>query len=180
VSATSPNDDPDQSGAAAEAWFPALPSPIDPEKMLILAGISVAVHKGRKGGAATGNGISEDGADSAMQAPDLGGRQVRRTSQWVKSRAEERLVDINVAQPGDEALIEQGVLERSGAGTEPAFEVLHRETAAERLGAHLCSESGWRARKRMDDPPEFALISKSQFESVLEDNREMLEADRRI
>src|SRR5207253_2407247 len=77
----------------------------------------------------------QDLLDGAVERGDVVGREAVGSLEGVEAGEEEAFIDIDVAQAGDEGLIEQGGLDRPFGGGETLEEV--GGTEGERLGAEV-------------------------------------------
>src|SRR5205823_4823536 len=80
-------------------------------------------------------GAAERLLDGAGEPAVLVGRELVGTGQRMNAGGEKGFVDVNVSQAGDEALIEQGVLDGAGRLGETLAEL--RGTEFEGLGTHV-------------------------------------------
>ena len=120
----SPGDDDALDGALTRGARLAFPR-IDPMKVLEFAGVAVGIHVVAEGTAAAADGAAEDLFHAAREPADAIERQVAAAGERVNARREERFVDVNVAEAGDEVLVEQCGLDRA-AGLRQAAKELGR------------------------------------------------------
>ena len=109
---------------------------VDLELVLVAARLPLGgAVEGVEGGALALDGLRQDPANLGVQARGVRGPQAVRAPQGVQARAKEGLVDVDVAQAGQEALVEQERLEGPAAGLQGAPEPLGAEALAQGLGA---------------------------------------------
>ena len=99
-------------------------------------------------GAAPGDGLGEHGPDLPVEARLVRRPQRRDGAQRVEPRPPERLVGVDVADPGDEPLVQQERLEAPTASAQPGAEGPHRERVLEGLGPDAVEEPRARPRRR--------------------------------
>lgn len=80
---------------------------VDVEVLLMVAGFARAVAVVAEGRAAVGDAIAQDLPDGFCQAPALCCAQAARSAARVDPCEEQGFVGVDVAEPGDAALIEQ-------------------------------------------------------------------------
>src|SRR5690349_13452787 len=112
--AAAADDDPRDLVAAAWATAAARLA-IDVQKALVFAGRARGVAVRGKTRAAVDDAGAEHSADGAVEAADFRFVQAVSGAFGVKARQEQRFIDINVAEAGDEALIEQDAFQLAGA-----------------------------------------------------------------
>ena len=92
-------------------------------------------------------------ADRAVQALDVGPAYPRRRQLRMDLRRPQRLVGVDVAEPGDDALVEQDGLDRRLAPAQRRVQELGRERVRERLGAEPEREERGDAPRRRAAAP---------------------------
>src|SRR5687767_6130250 len=109
-------------GAAATTGLPLLP--VHRERALEVAALAVDVDVERvERRAALGQRLDHHRADVPEQVVDLAGSQVPGVARVVQRGAPEGLVGVDVADTGDERLVEQGPLDARLAAAQPDAEV---------------------------------------------------------
>src|SRR4051794_38503045 len=112
---------------------------VDPETVLEIAERAVGLGVVAQRRAAGLDGLGENGADLACEAMRLLARLAARRRDRarrglrVKPRPEQRLADIDVSEPGDQALVEERRLERRPLAAKQPGDRLARQLVAERL-----------------------------------------------
>lgn len=103
------------------------------------------------------NPRAQDGADRLVQPADLGFVQSVGDRQRMQPRPVQRLIRVDIAQPGNQGLIEQKRLETPPPSSEDARERPNRECVVQRLGP----QAGLHPRRvaRVNDPPELARVA---------------------
>ena len=104
----------------------------------------------------------------SVEAADLRLEQPAGRAQRVDARPPERLVGVDVSEPGDRALIEHGSLDGRAPAAEPIAEIARCERCRERLG----TEPHGQIRRQLvgleDDPrPEAANVAVDDVRSVI-------------
>ncbi len=126
-----PDDDPpDRTATARTGLAGAL---VDVELLLhrpVAVGRGVVVDRR----AASLDRLGQDRADRRVQASFVGGAQAGRRAERVQPRRPERLVGVDVADPGEEPLVEEERLEPAPATAQPGPEGAQGEGRIERLG----------------------------------------------
>lgn len=89
-----------------------------------------------QGGAARLDRLIEDRDDRGVQARTAPPGDARRPAPRRDARPEERLAGVDIADSGDQALVEEGRLDRGRASGEAAVQDIRGEPRAERFGAH--------------------------------------------
>jgi hypothetical protein len=84
--------------------------------------------------------VLEGRADGPVQSPQLVPIQISRRPQRIEAGAPQRLVDVDVPQPRNGALVEQSCLERGAAAREALSETRSGEERVERLVPHSSRE----------------------------------------
>ena len=115
-----------------------------------------------------------------MHPTNFLGRERIRASLRVNSGPEQRLVDVDVPQSANESLIEKNGLDLSWTPPQPLFQPRCRKTALEWLATQPLIETVEIITVDVEDPAELALVREAQVESIVELDREMLEAKRRF
>ena len=90
----------------------------------------------------------------------------------------QRFININIAQTGDQVLIEKGVLDLAGTASEADRRAIRQSGAGERFGSQLAIEEVDRVFIGKDDATELALVAEAKICAIGEVDGEMLEADR--
>ncbi len=103
-------------------------------------------------------------------------RHLRRHGERVQPRAEERLVDVDVAEAGEERLVEQQRLQAHPPPRQGRGERLGRPVVAERLRPERAQAVGQLGIVQQRDPPEAADVAEAQLVAVREGERRALEA----
>ena len=67
------------------------------------------------------NGLTKDAADGGEEVAGLAVVDLAATGQWVQAGVPERLIHVDVAQAGDQRLVEQGGLEGAAGSTKAGF-----------------------------------------------------------
>src|SRR4051812_40743148 len=96
------------------------------------------------------------------------------------SRLEERLVDVDIAQTTDEALVEEHGLDLAWAAPQALLKPRGCKFTLERLTAKPLLEQAEIVAINVNDATELALVGESQIESVGELDRQALEAKWRL
>lgn len=94
---------------------------VDAVEVLEAAGLAVDINVIAQGAAAVTDGAAEDGLDGAGEAADLLGGEVMGWSEGMDAGGEEGFVHVDVAQAGDEGLVEKSGLD-GAAGAMKAIE----------------------------------------------------------
>ncbi len=121
----------------------------------------------------------EDSADRPVESPSLLRRQASGIALWVEPGTEECLVDVDVAETGDDRLIEQDAFQTTAPATEQLSQQIGRETTREGLGAETRIERGDLGHLDVENAAELTLIGETNLCTVVQHNREMLKAFRR-
>src|SRR5229473_1757002 len=129
------DDAPDALGAGAAGAGLALPA-IDRPAVLEIAELAIGLDVIAQRRPAGLDRLAENLADRrgeplGPRADDRRGEPARR-----QPGAKERLADIDVAEPGDDALIEQGRLDRGQLAGQDPVEIGAVKTRLQRLGTH--------------------------------------------
>lgn len=132
---------------------------VDAMELLEAAGPAVGVVEVAEGAAFVLQGAAEDALDAARQAGDVGWAERVGGSERMNGGVEEGLIDVNVAQAGDQPLVEQGVLDRSGGAGKAAGEVGGAD--AQRLGAEIFIRQA--IGPQPEDPSKPPRIAESHF-----------------
>ena len=168
-----PDDDPLDRPAAARAGLAG--ALVDLQVLLHLA---VAVGRGVvvDRAAAPLDGLGQDPPDRLVEAALVGRAQRAGRPQRMEPRRPQRLVGVDVADPGEEGLVEQERLEPALPPPQPAPEVAHRERRVERLRAERREDrrpadlgdelAGHRVAPVQPDPPELADVAEAQLAAV--------------
>ena len=161
-------------GAGAHAAGLALAA-IDLPGVLEVAELAAGLDVVAQRGAAGGDGLGEGGLDLAHEAggtaADVPGGQVGREAGAVQG-----LAHVDVAEPGDDALIQQGGLERGAA----ALEGSEQQAGVERGGKRLRAEVGQQAMRVLGgrghevDAAEAAGVDEADVPAVVGLERDML------
>src|ERR1041385_1240194 len=143
-------DDPPDGGAAAAAGFPR--RLVAEELRAVLALFSIGVPVGRERGSHTPDAGLEDVGNLRGDPVPLRGRERAGLPARIDLRAEQHLADIDVAEPGDPALVEEPRLDRRAGAVRGGAE----RRSALRLGEGVRTEEPERSvlaeRIRGDDP----------------------------
>jgi hypothetical protein len=115
-----------------------------------------------------------------VQAADLVRRERIRPSLRVDSRPEQRLVDVDIAQTADEALVEEDGLDLARSAPQALFQPCRREFTLERLTAKSLLKTIEIVSVRVDDAAELALIGETKIEAVRELDCQAFEAEWRL
>jgi len=91
-------------------------------------------------GAASGNGLAQHADDREVQRVDLRGAQRVRRGERMDLRAPKRLIGVDVADPNDEALVEQEALDACRPMPNQRAEGISGECRRERLNAVIGEE----------------------------------------
>ena len=103
------DDDATDGGIAVVAGF--LGATKDSDEVLLLALRAVDVGVVAERGAAVGDAVFQNSADGGVQLATLGGTERTGGRFGIEARQVEGLVSVDVADPGDVGLIEQGRLD---------------------------------------------------------------------
>jgi len=129
---------------------------------LEVAGLVVGVAVVAEGRAVGGDGGEEDALDVGEEEGGLGAGEGGGAFAGVEAGGVEGFVDVDVAQAGDEGLVEEGGFEGAFGGAEEGVEVGWGE--GEGFGAE--AEFGGVAGREVDDLAEAAGVGESQMEDV--------------
>ena len=121
----------------------------------VAAGVGVV-----ESGALVADGLAQHGADGGVQGGDLGRTERVGGGQRVQAGAKEGFVGVNVAQTGDDALVEQQRLEAAAMPAQQGGQLGDGEGAAERLDAQFAGRGG--EIRRVYDASELAWIAEQQ------------------
>ena len=143
------------------------PAPlVDPQVLLHLAvavGRRVVVDRRT----APDDGLGEDPSELQPEAAFVGGPQRPRRPEGMEAGGPERLVGVDVADAGDERLVEEERLEAALPAADPAPKRRHGERVRERLGARL--REGIVVRGDVQPhPTELADVAEPDLPAVLE------------
>src|SRR5680860_1512083 len=119
--------------AAAASVAGLLGASVDGQAFGVGARLAVSPHVVAEAGAAVRDPLSQDLAHRAMQAPHLALVHGVGGAQGVKASAPERLIGVDVAYPGNEALVEEQRLQLRRPPCQPLGKAFRREGALERL-----------------------------------------------
>src|SRR3954465_9439985 len=115
-----------------------------------------------------------------MQAADLFRCEGVRSPLRVDSCSEKGLVDVDIAQTTDESLVEEHGLDLAWPAPQALSEPCGGEFTLERLTAQPLFEQAEIIAIDVNDATELALVGETQIETVVEFDREVFEAKRRL
>jgi hypothetical protein len=92
--------------------------------------------------------------------------------------AKEGFVDVNVAEAGDEGLVQQRRFDAAGAAGQRAVKTCRLEAPVVRLGTKLSVQGFHVVRRREADAAKLPLVSETEVMPVIEMNCQVLETDR--
>lgn len=141
-------------------------TPIDAEGVLKIPQRPIRMHVIAQGGSARGQRLAQDRADFASQPIDLAGYERTGSPHRRDAGPMERLADIDVAEPGDPALIEKGGFDRGASVCERRGEGWRVKSVAERFEAEFLQVR--MARER----PGLAKIHEAEPANVVVDQRD--------
>lgn len=140
---------------------------VDPGDAAVIAVDARHIPKVAEGRASGINAILQDLPDIAMQALNLGQRQVRAQGLGLNAAEKQGFIGVDIAHARYQALIEQGIFDRAFSPLELLAEVGDREFVRERLGSEIGNAGHHRCDRAIGRHPphlpEGALIDKSQL-----------------
>lgn len=150
---------------------------IDRERRAVSTGFAIRILKRGEGGAAPFQAAVQDVMDRPVQAFDFvlgetAGRPFR-----VQAGQKERLIDVDVAETGDQSLIEQHTLQLTGAPGEAGREHLRRELIRQRFGTETPVQSLDVSREEVEHPAELPLVREPEIVPVVELDCQVLEPE---
>ncbi len=151
-------------------------TPVDAEIGLVGTRFPVGVLEAGEGRSPVVEPLAQHGADRSMEALDFRRRDAVGAALRMETSAEERLVDVNVAEASDEALIEENALELAGAACQAGAEHIGGEGAGERLGSDPTLEEGHGVGCKVKHPTELPLVGEADVAAAIELDGEVLKA----
>ena len=135
---------------------------IDGQQILIRANgtIGLAILDVTKAGATPLDGLAQDRDNARVQLIDLISRQRTGGSQRMDPRAPQRFVGVDIAQPGDESLVEQQRLDTPSSSTEHLRQSFRSESSGQRLWTQVPHYLLWIVHQI--HPSELARVGKYQ------------------
>ena len=128
--------------AASDARGGRRTTPVDAEIGLVGTRFPVGILEAREGRPPVLEPLAQHGADRSMESLDLRRRDAVGAALRMETSTEKRLVDVDVAQASDQALIEKNALELAGTACQAGPEHIGGEGAGQRLGPDPTLEEG--------------------------------------
>ncbi len=115
-----------------------------------------------------------------MQTRDLIAGEVSTRPFRVNPGPEERLVNVDVAESGDQVLVEEQALHLAASSKDHLAEAIGRERRREGFWAEATVQGPEQVAVDVEDPAELALVGESQLGAVVQPDRQVLEPDRGV
>jgi hypothetical protein len=151
-------------------------APVNSQRVLMSADFASCILKRGNGRAAVCHPLAQDGADGAMEPPHLLVAQGVGGAFGMESRVMERLIDVDIAQTGDQRLVKQHAFEFAGAASEIASQAIGGERGGQRLWPETVVEALHVEWRPVLDATKFALIDETQIVPIVELDREPFKA----
>jgi len=154
-----------EEGPAVTAWLTG--SAVHLVAELEAAGVALTVDIVAQGGTARPDRASKQTSHAADQRANLIERQTVAGRRRMQATVEKQFVDVDVAQPGDEVLIEQGRLERATRGSQATVKLAWgdgQRVGPQRVPAAF-AECGW--VRVGPDAAEAAWIRKNELPPIV-------------
>src|SRR4029077_12203180 len=129
------------------------------------------------------NAVFQNLLDRRVEGPAFTRREPMRPPARTDSSPKKCLVRVDIADPGEERLIEQGRFDRAPAGLHDSLEFGFREIATNGLGTELRREGAGGDQLLLSaeqQPPELAWVVVTQLQPAIEKRPEVRVLDRRL